>query len=156
MEIRLATMADVESISALNVDVQNVHAEALPHIFKHVSEPGFAVPYITELMNAPNNYFYIASIDGEDVGYIDARVVRRPENAYMHPWHFVYIDQISVKPAYQRRGCGAALIQATRDLAKAQGISTVALDTWFFNEKAQAFFAHEGFTMFNERLWMEA
>ncbi|HOT91949.1 MAG TPA: hypothetical protein PLN71_10320 [Anaerolineae bacterium] len=49
--------------------------------------------------------------------------------------------------------CGAH--PAVRDLAKAQGISTVALDTWFFNEKAQAFFAHEGFTMFNERLWME-
>lgn len=155
MEIRLATMADVESISALNVDVQNIHAEALPHIFKHVSDPGFAVPYITELMNAPNNYFYIASIDGEDVGYIYARVVRRPESAYMHPWNFVYIDQISVKPAYQGQGCGAALIQAVRDLAKAQGITTVALDTWFFNEKAQAFFAREGFTMFNMRMWME-
>lgn len=155
MEIRLATMADVESISALNVDVQNVHAEALPHIFKHVSDPGFAVPYITELMNAPNNCFYIASIDGEDVGYIYARVVRRPESAYMHPWDFVYIDQISVKPAYQRRGCGAALIQATRELAKEQGITTVAIDTWFFNEKAQAFFAGQGFSMFNMRMWMQ-
>ena len=47
--------------------------------------PGFAVPYITEQLSAPNTYFYIASIDGEDVGYVYARVVRRPENAYMHP-----------------------------------------------------------------------
>ena len=155
MEIRLATMADVEIISALNVDVQNVHAEALPHIFKHVSDPGFAVPYITEQMSNPDNYFFIADINGEDVGYIFAHVTRRAESAYMHPWNFVYINQISVKPAYQGRGCGAALIQAVRDLAREQEITTVAIDTWFFNEKAQAFFAREGFTMFNERMWME-
>ena len=155
MEIRLAMIADVESISALNVDVQNVHAEALPHIFKHVSDPGFAVPYVTEQLSDPNNYFFIASIDGEDVGYIFAHVTRRPDSAYMHPWNFVYINQISVKPAYQGQGCGAALIQAVGDLAREQGITTVAIDTWFFNAKAQAFFAREGFTMFNERMWME-
>lgn len=155
MNIRLATLADVEIISALNVDVQNVHAAALPHIFKHVSEPGFAVLYITEQLNDPNNYFYIANIDGEDAGYVYARVVRRPESAYMHPWNFVYINQISVKPAYQRQGCGAALIQAVRDLARAQGITTVALDTWFFNEKAQTFFADQGFVTFNRRMWMQ-
>ena len=155
MDIRLATLADVEIISALNVDVQNVHAEALPHIFKHVSDPGFAVPYITEQLDDPNNYFYIASIDGEEAGYIYARVVRRPGNAYMHPWNYVYIDQISVKPEYQRQGCGAALIQAVRELAKEQGITTVAIDTWFFNEKAQAFFASQGLTMFNQRMWMQ-
>jgi GNAT superfamily N-acetyltransferase len=155
MEIRLATMADVEIISALNVDVQNVHAEALPHIFKHVSDPCFAVPYITEQLDDPNNYFYIANIDGEDAGYIFAHVVRRPENAYMHPWNFVYINQISVKPAHQRQGCGAALIQAVRELAREQEITTVALDTWFFNEKAQAFFARQGFVMFNQRMWMQ-
>ncbi|MBN2394671.1 MAG: GNAT family N-acetyltransferase [Anaerolineae bacterium] len=155
MEIRLATLADAEIISALNVDVQNVHAEALPHIFKHISDPGFAVTYITEQLNDPNNYFYIANIDGEDAGYIFAHVVRRPENAYMHPWNYVYINQISVKPAYQRHGCGTALIQAVRELAKEQGITTVAVDTWFFNEKAQTFFASQGLTMFNQRMWTE-
>jgi GNAT superfamily N-acetyltransferase len=155
MEIRLATIADVEVISALNMDVQNVHAAALPHIFKHVSDPGFAVPFITESLNDPNNYFYIASIDGEDVGYVFAHVVRRPDSAYMHPWNYVYINQISVKPAYQGKGCGAALIQAVCDLAREQGITTVAVDSWFFNEKAQAFFARESFVMFNKRMWMQ-
>lgn len=155
MDVRLATLADAEIISTLNVDVQNVHAAALPHIFKHISDPDFAVPYVTEQLGDPNNYFYIANIDGEDAGYIYTRVVRRPENAYMHPWNYVYIDQIAVKPAYQRHGCGAALIQAVRELAKEQGITTVAIDTWFFNEKAQAFFASQGFTMFNQRMWMQ-
>lgn len=155
MEIRLATITDVESISALNMDVQNVHAAALPHIFKHVTDPGFAVPYYTELLNDANNRIFIASIDGENVGYVYARVIRRSENAYKNPHDMVYIDQISVKPAYQGRGCGAALIQAVRDLARQQGITTVAIDTWFFNEKAQAFFAHQGFTMFNMRMWMQ-
>ena len=155
MEIRLANTADVESIAALNVDVQNVHAAALPHIFKAVSDGAFARAYVQEQMADPDSHFFIASLDGEYVGYVYARVVRRPENAYMHPWEFVYIDQISVKPDHQSKGCGTLLVKAVCDLAKQHGIETIALDFWAFNEKARAFFARQGFVTFNERAWIQ-
>ena len=104
IKIRSATAADAEIIATLNVDVQNLHAEALPHIFKSVSDGEFAKAYIAEQLAKPNHFFFLANLDGEDVGYIFARIVRRPENAYMHAWNFVYIDQISVKPAHQGKG----------------------------------------------------
>ncbi len=155
MEIRVGTIDDAVSISELNVDVQNIHAAALPAIFKPVSDGSFALPYITQCLADPQNHFFIASVAGEDVGYVFARVVRRMESAYTYARGQVYIDQIAVKPAYQGQGCGAALIQAVRDLAKAEQIETVALDTWAFNDKAQAFFARQGFTPFNIRMWMQ-
>jgi hypothetical protein len=41
MEVRLATLNDAEIISALNAEVQTVHAEALPHLFKATSPEAF-------------------------------------------------------------------------------------------------------------------
>jgi len=155
MEIRVASPANVDSIAGLNVDVQNVHAAALPHIFKAVNDGAFARSYIAECMSNPDSYFYIASLDGEDIGYVYARVVHRPENAYRHAWDFVYIDQISVKPEHQSKGCGALLMQAVRDLAKQNGIDIIALNFWAFNDKARAFFAQQGFVTYNERVWMQ-
>jgi hypothetical protein len=35
MHIRSATQDNVEIISALNMDIQKLHAEALPHLFNH-------------------------------------------------------------------------------------------------------------------------
>lgn len=154
MEIRLASQADVDSIAALNVDVQNVHAAALPHIFKAVSDGAFARAYIAECLTDPNSHFFIASLDGDDIGYIYASIVRRPENAYMHPRELIYIHQISVKPEHQGKGCGDLLIRAVRDLAKQHGIDTIALDFWAFNDKARAFFTRQGFVTYNERAWM--
>lgn len=155
MEIRVGTLDDAVSIARLNVEVQNIHAAALPHIFKRVSDGSFALPYITQCLADPQNHFFIASVAGEDVGYVFARVVRRLESAYTYARGQVYIDQIAVRPEYQGQGCGAALIQAVCDLAKAEQIETVALDTWAFNDKAQAFFASQGFTPFNIRMWMQ-
>jgi len=87
------------------------------------------------------------------VGYVFARLVRRTGNEYMRPWSLVYIDQIAVKSSHQRRGCGSALIQAVRDLADEFAIETIALDTWAFNESAQAFFAKQGFTTYKMQMW---
>ena len=156
MNIRVATPKDIESIADLNVEVQNLHAKAHPHIFKHVEDGVFAINYIAEQMTTPNTYFFIAELDGEAVGYVFARVIHRPENPYTYAWNWVYIDQIAVKPSAQGKGCGSALIQAVRELAQEEGIETIALDTWAFNEKAQDFFKNQGFTMFNMKMWMEA
>ena len=154
MEIRAASPADVDSIAALNVDVQNIHAAAHPHIFKPVSDGEFAKTYLEEQIAKPDSHFFIANLDDEDVGYVFARIVRRAENPYMYAWNSVHIDQISVKPEHQGKGCGTALIQAVRDLAKEQGIDTIILNYWAFNEKACTFFTRQGFVTFNTRAWI--
>ena len=38
LEVRAATVDDADTISSLNDEVQNVHADALPHLFKPASK----------------------------------------------------------------------------------------------------------------------
>ena len=40
-------------------------------------------------------------------------------------------------------------------LAKQEGIMTIALETWSFNQDAQAFFNKLGFEAINFRMWRE-
>ena len=153
MEIRRATRDDALSLSVLNVYVQIVHANALPHLFKQPSSDSFALQFMLERLDDPLNYFFIANLDGEDIGYIYARITERPENPFMHAWKYLYIDQISIKPDYQRLGYGVQLLEAVRQVANDAGIEIIALDTWSFNEQAGSFFKKQGFVPFNQRMW---
>lgn len=153
MKIRRATQDDSRIISTLNVDVQRIHAEAYPHIFKAPESDTFALQYISDRLSDPHNYFFIGEVEGEDIGYVFSRLIDRPENPFMHAWRYIYIDQISIKPRFQGMGYGGLLMERVRDLAKENDIDTIALDTWAFNEGAQSFFNHEGFVTFNLRMW---
>lgn len=153
MKIRKATLEDAESLSALNVDVQKIHADALPKIFKQPSNDLFAVDFMRERLTELFNYFFIASENGKDVGYIYARIIDRPENPFTFAWKYLYIDQFSVSPEFQRKGCGKLLLSEIYKLARENRIETIALDTWSFNEQALAFFRKQGFATFNQRMW---
>ncbi len=154
MEIRVATKKDAVTLSALNVEVQKIHADALPKIFKQPETDRFAVQFMLERLDDPLNHFFIANLNGVDIGYIYARIIDRPGNPFMHPWKYIYIDQISVKNEYRRMGCGGRLLDEVIKLAKDNEIDTIMLDTWLFNEQAQSFFRKQGFVSFNERMWI--
>ena len=154
MDIRLATLQDAESIAALNAEVQHVHADALPHLFKPPSEETFPAALVHQLLADPHTSIFIASVNGAPVGYIYAQILRRAETSLRYAWDRLYIHHIAVYPAYQRHGVGQALIQAVVRVAQAHGIATMALDVWTFNTQARAFFAAQGFTVYQETMWL--
>ena len=154
MEIRRATREDAESLSALNVEVQMLHALAQPGIFKVPEGDTFAVQFMQERLEQPGHYFFIAGLEGVDIGYVYARLVDRPENPYTYAWKNLYIDQICVREDYRRIGCGERLMAAVSALAREMGIDTILLDTWEFNQAALSFFKKQGLETFNERLWI--
>jgi ribosomal protein S18 acetylase RimI-like enzyme len=154
MEIRLATPQDAEIISALNEEIQKLHAEALPHLFKPPSPETFPAKLVRQLLADPTTSIFIAYSSGTPVGYIYTQIIRRKETSLFYAYDRLYIHHISVNQAYQRHGVGQALLQAAVGLAREHGISTLALDVWSFNTQAQAFFASQGFTVYNENMWL--
>lgn len=154
MEIRRASADDAEIVSALNSEVQQVHADLFPDLFKPPSDETFSATLVRQLLADPATYIFIGYLDGEPVGYVYAQIIRRAENSLRYASERLFIHHISVKRDYQRHGVGEALIQATVNLAKEQGISTMALDVWSLNTKARAFFAAQGFATYNENMWL--
>jgi ribosomal protein S18 acetylase RimI-like enzyme len=155
MDVRLANLNDAKIISALNTEVQTVHAEALPHLFKPTSPETFPASFVRHLLADPDTCIFIGSLHDEPVGYLYAQIIRRPETALRHAWERLHIHHISVHQAHHRRGCGQALIQAVVQFAKEQGITTITLDAWSFNTPARTFFATQGFSVYNENMWLD-
>jgi len=151
--VRRATVADAELISALNAEVQAIHAAALPWRFKPPGPGTFPAAEASTLLARPDHLVFIAEVDSEPVGYAFAEVIRQPETSSRYASEMVYLHHLSVRPAHRRRGVGNALIAAVRAAGKELGIALLALDVWSFNEGARAFFRRQGFTPYNERLW---
>ena len=148
-------MQDAQILSALNVNVQKIHADAYPQLFKQPLSPSYVVPFMQRQLIDPSNLFYIASLDGVDIGYIFARIVERPENLMMYAWKYIYIEHISIDPQYQRKGYGQQLLEEVYRFAKGKGIHTIALDVWGFNRQSQFFFEKNGFEPYNHKLWKQ-
>jgi ribosomal protein S18 acetylase RimI-like enzyme len=154
--IRRATNADAELISALNAEVQALHAKALPHWFKPPDAASFPPSTAAALIANPNNFVLVAEVESAPVGYAYAEIVRHPETPWRYAQELVYLHQIGVRAAFRRQGVGQALLAELRAAAGEAGIAHVALDVWAFNQDARAFFRRCGFAPYNERFWSPA
>ncbi len=153
MNIRTATPKDSLILSTLCRDVQNLHAEHHPKIFKAPQSDDFALEFFDEMLASPEFTAFIAEEGGDPIGYILCRLVDRAENAFTYPMRFLLVDQISVRPDAQRRGIGTALLKTAEDHARGLGLGKLQLDSWDFNLEAHACFEKFGFEKFNYRFW---
>jgi ribosomal protein S18 acetylase RimI-like enzyme len=153
MNVRQANREDVDILADLNSEVQRLHANALPHLFKQPeNRASIEADFAERILPNPAGRVFIVEVEGEPAGYVYAQVIHRPDNPYTFAFDTIHIDQIGVVPIYQGRGCGRALIQAVFDMARVENISRVVLDTHAFNTEAQAFFKRMGFDVFIYRM----
>lgn len=150
--VRRASTADAELLSALNADVQAVHAAALPSSFKPRAD-AFPPATAAALLRRPNCVTFIAEVDRVPVGFAHAEAVHHPETPWRYACDMLFIHQIGVLEAYRRRGAGAALVGALRLEADSRGIELLALEVWTFNKEARAFFLRQGFMPYTETMW---
>lgn len=156
MQVRIATKDDAHILADLNRDVQQIHVEALPKLYKPVGDlKRVAADFQNRILADPEWRTWIVLVGDEPAGYVCAKVTQRPEHEYVYAQEYIYIDQISVRPAFRGTGCGRALMDAVFDLARAKGISRVALDTLAFNTAAVAFYERLGFHMFKHTMEIE-
>ena len=140
--IREATPADVHILAQLNREVQQIHVEAHPHVFKQLTND---LSVVEAWILDREGTFFISELDGLPMGYAYVEVIDRPENPFTFAWRFMVIDQIAVSPLYQGRGVGRELVARCVAFASASGAKQVLLNTWDFNHQAQAFFRRCGF-----------
>jgi ribosomal protein S18 acetylase RimI-like enzyme len=144
VSVRLATRADIERLVDLNNEVQELHLAQLPHVFKPARREDLRA-YFEQTLASPEARVLVACDGAHVVGYTLLVVRERPENPVAHALRSLYIEQIGVTETHQRHGHATALIEAARALARKEDLPRIELDTWGFNERAQAFFRSQGF-----------
>jgi len=96
---------------------------------------------LTAFVNAPGHAMFVA-IDGvRVVGQARGLIQHQPDTSPV-----LYIDNLGVNPAHQRRGIATRLVAALRAWAKEHGATTVWVATETDNDQAKAFYAALGLT----------
>jgi GNAT superfamily N-acetyltransferase len=153
MKIRQAMSKDNMLLSSLCMDVQSLHAENHPDIFKIPQNDDFASAFFEEMLADPLVTVFLAEEDGQALGYILCKLIERVENPFTFAMRYLLIDQISVCPEAQGKGVGAALMVQAEAQAREWDVPRIQLDSWGFNTDAHAFFEKMGYEKFNHRFW---
>src|SRR5215216_6153339 len=122
MKIRQATPTDSLLLSSLSMDVQRLHAEHHPEIFKVPDREDFAKSFFDEALADLTTRIFIAEEEAQALGCMLCKLIERQANPFTLPMRFLMIDQISVRPAARGQGVGAALLQQADVLAKELGV----------------------------------
>ena len=151
--VRRATPHDVVDIVRLALEVQDVHVAGHPDLFK----PGGVEPHaeIATRVSTPGQFYWVATLADDMVGYAYARLVVEPESLWRYASRLLLLDQMGVDARHRSRGIGEALWNVVRETAEAEGVDRVVLNVWSFNRDARRFYEQLGFTSFQERMSFE-
>ena len=152
MVIRFAKEDELERINVLRKQVNDLHVEGKPDVFK----PGFNEElqnYVYYIFKDPEQKIVVADKDGEICGFAILHHIYKPENPFMKVRDFLDIDEFCVDEKHRREGIATAMVEFIKNFAIEQGYHRLELNMWEFNQDALAFYEAAGFETF--RRYME-
>jgi ribosomal protein S18 acetylase RimI-like enzyme len=150
--IRKAVVEDLPALATLLVDVNNSHAEALPHIYRKIVADDQTETFLHRILEEAGSHLFVAEEAAQLVGYVSLRLVEAPSTPVHVPRRWVTIDTVVVREAFRHRGIGAALVEHVHTWARDQGLNYVELTVAEFNTVAIAFYEKLGYTTVIRRM----
>ncbi len=141
--IRFAQEKDIEKIGDLLSQVDMVHHEGRPDLFKIGRKYDDA--QLRELLTNEDRPI-IVSVDENDkvLGYAFCIFQQHENDNVMTDIKTLYIDDLCVDKDIRGRGIGKELYLAALDLAKSNNCYNVTLNVWSCNESAMRFYERCG------------
>ncbi len=151
MDIRPAVMSDYGQLCELFDEVDTLHRQALPGIFRKPEGPVRSRERISHLITGPATTILVAE-RGALLGLAVALESGGPQTPLHVRRHVVEIGTVVVRKSERGRGIGKLLIGASLDWAKARGAEHVEISVYAFNEDALRVYEAAGFKMSVHRL----
>jgi len=149
--IRRASPADYEATCALFDELDALHREQLPWLFRAPAERPRSQDYFDELLSSDRTSILLAAASSI-VGLATVRLQSAPDFAVFVPQRWGVIDDIMVLPSWRRRGIGARLARAAENWASDGGAAWLELGVYEFNTEARAFYEALGYVPVSTKL----
>jgi ribosomal protein S18 acetylase RimI-like enzyme len=151
--IRKATMDDYDALCALFDEVDALHREALPHVFRDPGDVARSKAYVASIVEDENACLWVAEQRHKIVGLLHISLRETRDIPILVPRRYAVVENLAVSQAYRRRGLGSALLRAAERWALDKKAAQVELHVWEFNEGARTFYEMMGYGTASRRLW---
>ncbi len=144
MRIRNAELKDVENLYELLRQVQALHAEGRPDIFKAGTNK-YDRQDIINILNCESTPVYVA-VDENDfaVGYAFCAFKEQKDSANLRAVKNFYIEDLCVHENLRGKGIGKLLYDYVLAVAKNAGCYHLTLNVWHLNASAVRFYEKLG------------
>ncbi len=149
--VRVATANDYSALLPLAAEVQGLHVDAHPQIFRR-TEIALPRAYFDELTEADDGAIFVAEVDGAVAGYALLRLWPAPPFEAAVPRIAAGIEDIVVARARHSNGIGRALVEAAIGWGKQHDADSLDLTVWEFNQEAIGFYEHLGLVAMNRTM----
>jgi diamine N-acetyltransferase len=150
--VTISQTRDAGLISMLNEEVQNLHAQIHPDMFKPYDRASMTAA-ISNFLQDEHCMAYVAHKNEVPAGYVLFFIREAKENAFHYNLKTLYLDQVAVLSQFRRDGIGKLLMEQAETLAKELSISKIELDHWSANTVAAQYFRKNGYSLYKERLY---
>lgn len=142
MEIRLATLSDIDPICRLYEEFFAYNAGLQPKYYKAGKEAG---EYPKSVIASEDSDIFIAVENGEARGLIHVRQARTPPFEAVAPHKYAEIVDLIVTAARRRKGAGSMLMDAAKQWSRARNLDYIELFVLSDAKGEFLFYEREGF-----------
>ena len=141
--VRFAGEADIPAIMELLKQVNKVHYDGRPDLFKLATK--YNENELAEIISNDNTPLFVYADEAGTVLGHGFCIFQRPENTrLLTDILTLYIDDICVDKAARGRGVGKAIYEHILSFAREKGCYNVTLNVWNCNPGAMKFYENLG------------
>jgi diamine N-acetyltransferase len=152
VRIRYARHKDFQALSGLFEEVDELHRQHLPDLYRKARGAPREESYISGLIRDPDAAVIVAQLGAQIVGLLVAWIHRTPEMPYLVPVHYAMIDTVVVTQNTRGRGIGHALMTQAEVWARERGVNRIELNVFAFNEEALSFYRGMDYSLLSCRM----
>ena len=153
MNIRRAQTKDMDRINDLLYQVELIHHNGRPDIFKCGAKK-YSDEELTDIINNDNTPIFVYEDDDNIVrGYAFCIFQQHINNILLTDIKTLYIDDLCVDENVRGRKIGTKLYEYVVKFAKEQGCHNVTLNVWELNQSAKKFYESLGLKV--QKTYME-
>ena len=144
LTIRPARLCDIPRVLELLRQVNNVHHDIRPDLFRK-DRTKYEAEALAELLQREDVSIFVAADAATVYGYLFS-FAREPEGPNLVPHKTLYIDDLCVDANARGQGVGRLLLEHAEAYARSIGCRDITLNVWQGNDSALRFYENNGFT----------
>ena len=151
MQIRRATLTDIDGINKLLYEVHKVHSDKRPDLFK-VGSKKYTNEELAKIIVDDNRPIFVY-VDNDDIlGYAFCVFIKNNSNSLTDILS-LYIDDLCIDENARGKRVGTSLYNYVLQFAKEAGCYNVTLNVWACNNSALKFYEKCGLSV--QKIGME-